>query len=357
MAPNASYVYVNPNNHGERWSTFEEYQPLISMLYLAAMDASTPATDGWTLETRFEHFIDELAHIGRAHNWDDSRERTDASGHVFREEYDNLQGDKPSCFSGVNRRLFQSVMGHPLLTFLTLNGIKQELREFMREHFKQSITVENRDDLGRAWAAFGETGVCAPCWDALNVPLKKQAVFLAHLAQEYKTEFTDYPRFINYVQDSFLINPIYPAHVVRFAGETSLGDLLPKIIDTVIDEPEFKSSSTAPDSGFQQLKAQLTTLGELGMSMIEELDCLANAKTSTWKIWDHAGDKLAAITSALDNLSPLTHAVLREALRDNESALSKGLNQKPTADKTFRTRVYVVLGAKNDAKSTPPAQP
>jgi hypothetical protein len=257
MAPNASYVYVNPDNREERWSTFEEYQPLISTLYLAATDASTPATDGWTLETRLEHFIDELAHIGRAHNWDDTRERTNAQGEVCREEYDNLKGDKPSCYSGVNRRLFQSVMGHPLLTFLTLNGVKQELREFMRDHFKELIKALGSDDLGKVWATFCETGLCTSDWDALNVPPEKQAAFLAHLAREYKTGFTDYPEFIKYVNDSFLITSIYPAHVVRFAGETSFGDLLPNITDAAIDGPQPISAVTAPASGIETLKAQL----------------------------------------------------------------------------------------------------
>ena len=351
MAPNASYVYVNPDNHAERWSTFEEYQPLISMLYLAATDVSTPATDGWTIETRVEHFIDELAHIGRAHNWDDTRERTDAQGEVFREEYDNLQGDKPSCFSGVNRRLFQSVMGHPLLTFLTLNGVKQELREFMREHFKELIKALGSGDLGKVWATFCETGRCTSDWDALNVPTEKQAAFLAHLALEYKTEFTDYPKFIKYVHDSFLITPIYPAHVVRFAGETSFGDLLPNIIDAAIDEPQPISASTAPALGIEALKVQLATLGALGVSMNEELDCLVNAATSTWKVWHGAGDKLVAITSALACLSLRTKDDLHAALHDSDSDLSKALNQKPTADKTFRSKIYDVLDAPEGSES------
>jgi len=93
------------------WSTFEEYQPLIAMLYLGACDENTPPCDGYTLETRLEHFIDELAHIGRAHNWDNTRPGTNASGQLIHEEYDDLKGDKPSCYSGVKRRLFQSVLG------------------------------------------------------------------------------------------------------------------------------------------------------------------------------------------------------------------------------------------------------
>src|SRR3990167_2387883 len=113
MHRNASYVYVDNNL---RYSTFEEYQPLIALLYCAARDENIALEDseGFTPETRFAHFIDELSHIGRAHNWDRSRERDNKS-----EEYDDLEGDRPSCFSGVKRRLFQAVLGHPLLIILT----------------------------------------------------------------------------------------------------------------------------------------------------------------------------------------------------------------------------------------------
>src|SRR3990167_8070941 len=79
MHRNASYVYVDNNNL--KYSTFEEYQPLIALLYCAARDENIAQEDseGFTPETRFAHFIDELSHIGRAHNWDRSRERDNKS--------------------------------------------------------------------------------------------------------------------------------------------------------------------------------------------------------------------------------------------------------------------------------------
>ena len=108
MAADASYVYVDKHSPDMRWSTFEEYQPLIVMFYLAAKDEGCPPIDDFTLETRLEHFIEELALIGRAHNWDDTRPIYKDEGQtIAQEEYDNLQGDKPSCYSGVKRRLFQ----------------------------------------------------------------------------------------------------------------------------------------------------------------------------------------------------------------------------------------------------------
>ena len=99
------------------------------------MNKSLP-TDGFSFESRLSLFVEELALIGRAHNWDETRIVTDAAGqpildeddNPMREEYDDLEGDRPSCFSGVKRRLFQSVHGHPLFRILTQETIAKELQ-------------------------------------------------------------------------------------------------------------------------------------------------------------------------------------------------------------------------------------
>lgn len=143
----------------EKWSSFEEYQSLISMFFLAAKDNEMPAIDGFTIDTRLDYFISELAMIGRAHNWDESRPRLDANGNciydscgnpIF-EEYDNLQGDNPTCVSGVKRHLFVSVLGHSLLKILTPDTFNAEVRTFVRKHFEAMITEENSTLLKVAW--------------------------------------------------------------------------------------------------------------------------------------------------------------------------------------------------------------
>ncbi|WP_058464598.1 hypothetical protein [Legionella cincinnatiensis] len=146
MHKHASYVYTN-DSHTESWSTFEEYKSLISLLYLAVIDKDTPCIDDYTLETRLEHFIDELAHIGRAHNWDQSR--YNQNNHL--EQYDDLEGDRPSCYSGIKRRLFQAVLGHPLLKLVTGEVIKAEINEFLVAHFKKAINSSNGDVIKEAW--------------------------------------------------------------------------------------------------------------------------------------------------------------------------------------------------------------
>ena len=130
MNPNAAYVITNEDKT-QSWSSFEEYQLLISMLYLAAKDDVTPATEGYTVETRLSHFIQELALIGRAHNWNDTRKRCGKE-----EEYDNLEADRLSCTSGVKRRpLPQRPSNSGLFSnSMQSDAFKQEKLEHKEEH-------------------------------------------------------------------------------------------------------------------------------------------------------------------------------------------------------------------------------
>ncbi|MCC5791217.1 MAG: hypothetical protein JJT82_01210 [Legionellaceae bacterium] len=154
MHPQASYVYVYANEQDPStslcYSTFEEYLPLITLLYLAANDPNMPATEGYTQDGRADLFIKQLALIGRAHNWDQTRERI-TNGQVCHEEYDDGQADKPSCYSGVKRRLFQSVLGHGLFNSLSVEVARQAINEQLKAYFDQAITAENA---GRIEAAF-----------------------------------------------------------------------------------------------------------------------------------------------------------------------------------------------------------
>ena len=202
MHANASYVYVDSNNHSLKYSTFEDYQPLIALLYCAARDDNIEDGEDFTPETRFTHFIDELSHIGRAHNWDRSRER----GNKY-EEYDDLEGDRPSCFSGVKRRLFQSVLGHPLLIILTKEKVIEELRSFVRQHFGQVITPLNAEKLEAIWQkrilAENLTAEEINTLKAIDIPEAKQEEFIKYINTKYNSQFEEEPQFIKLVKTSF----------------------------------------------------------------------------------------------------------------------------------------------------------
>jgi hypothetical protein len=108
------------------------------------------------------------------------------------------------------------------------------------------------------------------------------------------------------------------------------------------------TKTTESDSVIKDMMARLASCGDLGETMSDELGCLYRAKTSTFPmwaaIWAGVNEKLTAITDALHKLdAPLTDDVIRAALKDDGSSLSKALRQKPTADNTFRVKIYEIL--------------
>jgi ankyrin repeat protein len=228
MHPHASYVYVNPNRLYEKWSSFEEYQPLISILYLAALDHQAEAIDGYTFATRLEHFIEELALIGRAHNWDKTRALTSASGEeltadngeIINEEYDDLEGDQPSCYSGVKRRLFQSIQGHPLFSFLTKEKLTQELNEFVRAHIQQYVTEANRPVIKAAWDKCLEGNELSPAdWQSLqclDVSPARQQNFIHAMNEKYGLQLNQEPQFKEMIQKAFAYKNRFDAHILNF---------------------------------------------------------------------------------------------------------------------------------------------
>ena len=148
IAPNA--VYVMRALNGTAHSLYDAYIPLITLLYIAASDKDMlDDHKGYTLTGRIDNFMQELALLCRAHNWDRSNEQG--------AQYDDHEGDKPSCYSGVKKRLLQSVLGHPLLTSLTPAGAEEELQAFVRAHFNtqwQTLTVAEQSTLSQHYSVY-----------------------------------------------------------------------------------------------------------------------------------------------------------------------------------------------------------
>ena len=159
ISDQAGFVCINEARN-ERWSTFEEYIPLITLLWVAAKDEIIGTIDGYSLKSRINHFIDELTQIGRAHNWDKSRDVIYPDGRKGVEEYDDLEGDKPSCYSGVKRRLFQSLVGHPEFRLFSEDLLEQELHQMIRAHYESLITVDNVKEIKAAVDAVIIEGDC-----------------------------------------------------------------------------------------------------------------------------------------------------------------------------------------------------
>lgn len=224
MDNDAAYANID-ETRTQRWSTFEEYKVTIAYFWLAACDESTPVTQGHTFEGRVEQFIRQLALIGRAHNWDCTRTVTRADGHVIQEEYDDLAGDKPSCFSGVNRRLFQSVLGHPLFEGLTPEVLKQEICQFVRAHFGD---VLQRLDAHAVKAAFErlvdleETEDDLQLMAKLNITAAQIEAFQTALNTKYGHVFSANPYLKKAFHQDFKLTEFHRSHFEKFYGPAKL---------------------------------------------------------------------------------------------------------------------------------------
>ena len=154
IAPNASFVQVNEHNHNERWSSFEPYQEFIADLYTAAKDETRPPLkENVTVADRVYLFYLALAGINRQHNWDKKRQTIGLDGLPLLnplglpilEEFDDGEGDKPSCFSGMKRTLFQALLEHPLYTPFDETIMRQFISELIRVHYFELLRGKDFD--------------------------------------------------------------------------------------------------------------------------------------------------------------------------------------------------------------------
>lgn len=213
---NPQAIYIKENEVG-KWSYFEPYKELISILFLAAKDENIEGIDGYDIESRINQFIDELCHIGRAHNWDESRSILNKSGKTIVEEFDDKKGDNPSCFSGTKSRLFQSLQGHYLLKKLTLNVIKEELREFVWNHFQNVISDENKENLASIWKKVLEANLLSKKEEnilkCLNISKSQQDTWFERLKNKYGEQASCYRI---YLHQQFNLNN-EESHFIHFS--------------------------------------------------------------------------------------------------------------------------------------------
>lgn len=227
MAPDAAYVEGDPA-HYNGYATFESYRDLLVLLWFAAKDEATPATDGHTLKGRMTNFICELGLINRAHNWDRERSVTLPDGREVQEYYDDQEGDKPSCYSGVNRRLFQSVIGHPLLRPFGEDVLELELLDFARQHFSDKLQSV---DLPLLVAAKDAIEMLEPLSDEQQDVLKQLdfsneeiTAFLARMHDKYEQDWGAKYQF--FLTKYFALGPSCLSHVERLWALTNFSALL-----------------------------------------------------------------------------------------------------------------------------------
>lgn len=122
----------------------ESQKKLLSYLWLAISDTSPTIklVSGFTVEGNKYVFAQNLAALGRGHNWDKTRPRLnknkepikDRFNRIEQEHYDDLDPDKPTCDDGIAQRLFEVPYGHPFLIAPETRKLDSEiLRHFMVE--------------------------------------------------------------------------------------------------------------------------------------------------------------------------------------------------------------------------------
>lgn len=206
-------------------SEFESSKELIAISWLAASDSTKMMAprEGLTVEGRIGSFIAEIANMGRAHNW--------TSIDMSLEEQDNLKKDNPTCIPGMQGRLKQSVIDHPLFTSLTMEMVKQELRDFVRNHFKTLIIKTNcQYALKKDYEDYIVNLKISPLFQEFDINKDKQIEFIESLKQTYGNQFTNNTCFEKYIHARFQLqknmqlqkkDSIADAHLINFAGEVN----------------------------------------------------------------------------------------------------------------------------------------
>ena len=250
MSPEAGYVCIN-DARDERWSTFEEYLPLIALLWVAAQDKEIGTVDEHSVESRINHFIDELAQIGRAHNWDRVRSVMYPDGSERLEEYDDLEGDKPSCYSGVKRRLFQSLIGHPLFRIFSEDVLEQEFNQVARAHFESCITIDNVNAIHCAIEAvndgFNLTKEQQDLMSLQDIPAEIMDKFVDDMRQKYKESIQGLP-LSQWANQKFALTGSITCHLFKFYNQASIQS----IVDDATNTLSRKRSLNGGEGGSRQ---------------------------------------------------------------------------------------------------------
>lgn len=119
----AQYVY---GPEGGKYSCFEDCQELVLLFWNAANDPTLTQE-----EQCLDCFYHTLFLVARSHNWDETK-IVDGK----KVEYDDLEGDKPSCYSGIRKRLFTSIPNHPCFKNCTINDQQAKINSFVHNYYK-----------------------------------------------------------------------------------------------------------------------------------------------------------------------------------------------------------------------------
>ena len=222
MHPDAPHVHRDATG---AYAMHEGYEELIALMYLAALDKDIPEINGMDTEARLGFFFKELAWLGRAHNWDNTRIK-----HVNhqQEHYDDLGADKPSCSLGIKKRLMGAtfLVGHPLFEMLNESDIDVEVIKIVRAHFMSRITSDNVSNLSEAWKGLvvdGKSSSPSPL-DELNFTAEEQNQHIASIMEMFKHQLDG--KLSCYIKRRLEVAPPFHNLAAKFGGEVNLTGML-----------------------------------------------------------------------------------------------------------------------------------
>jgi hypothetical protein len=157
-----------------------------------------------------------------------------AAGQIITEEYNDGQGDRPSCFSGMNVEFFQALIGHSLFDPITKQTINTEIIEFMRTYLAESLKNYSAEDIKQKLLTLG-TDELTP----FSVKKADQESFVDHLKGKYPPLATaSQTKLLKYLISRLSISG-NDSHVCLFWQEANLEQLclLPPTIPAIIFEP------------------------------------------------------------------------------------------------------------------------
>ena len=108
-----------------------------------------------------------------------------------------------------------------MFKILTLDDIKQELRDYVREQFKACILNHPKEAITwkQAWDELCETGQGGDALSGMNISEVEQNTFIESLRTKYPSQFDEDPSFKDYLQHRFTLDNQITTHAARFGGE------------------------------------------------------------------------------------------------------------------------------------------
>lgn len=277
VAPDAQYK-----------NSCRDHLELIALSYLAAKDEWGQSRASIDNDGPFQSFLQNMALIARAHNWDESFPilaegpmqldeagapipvyLQDSLGRIKRYEKDDLKPDAPSCSPGIPRRMIQSLLSlsHPKLTLLTKEMVQEELRDYVRTYYASKLTSDDIQKIQKAFETLKQEEhelMTEEESDALyearkdaeyllaqyNFSDEDKKSFLSQMEDKYGIQFAGSEQLNKLIHDRFKQSDILGADLLSFESDCKLLSLLEdkKAVHPIHANGFFSDASAEPQA-------------------------------------------------------------------------------------------------------------